>query len=118
MIYRRGNGIYNWLTGEEVFNWTKAGVYPPVNATQYRDEYPSYFGGDKYLGYGGNGEYRWVYLADLTMSEPLQFPEKLKSFSDHLTVLNDTYCVYYDQYGWFLLNYNTGEEETILMFDN
>lgn len=28
-----------------------------------------------------------------------------------------TYCVYYDIHGWFLWNYNTGEEETIYMFE-
>lgn len=109
-------GIYDWLTWEKVFDWEEAGVYPPVSATQYRDDYLSYFGGDKYLGFGGDKEYRWVYLKDLTMSEPLQFPAKLGS--GDLMVLNDTYCVYVDEYGWFLLNYNTGEEETIMMFDN
>ena len=70
-----------------------------------------YFGGDKYLGKKGD-EYRWVNLTDLTMSDPLPFPE-----GKNITILNDTYCIYKDNYGWFLWNYNTGEEETIVMFE-
>lgn len=85
---------------------------------EYRNEYLCYFGGDKYLGFSDrNGkEYRWVNLNDLTMSDPLPFPEGLSS--DQLTILNDTYCVYRDKYGWFLWNYNTGEEESIVMFES
>lgn len=53
-------------------------------------------------------------LKDLTMSDPLPFPDVSES---NLTILNDTYCVYEDKYGWFLWNYSTGEEETIVMFE-
>ncbi len=108
------DSIYNWLTGEVVFDWEEAGVYPPVSTNQYRDHFLCYFGGDQYLGYNGS-EFRWVNLKDLSMSDPLTFPN---SVSDAITVLNDTYCVYYDEYGWFLWNYNTGAEETIMTFDN
>ena len=47
------------------------------------------------------------------MSDPLPFPE-----GKNVTILNDTYCVYEDSYGWFLWNYNDGTEETIVTFDN
>lgn len=113
-----GYSIIDWVTGEEVFNCIEAGVYSPVSATQYRDHLLCYFGGDKYLGFNyDKKEYRWVNLKDLTMSDPLPFPESVANSSDHVTILNDTYCVYYDSYGWFLWNYNTGEEETIYMFE-
>ena len=102
----KGNGIYNRVTGEEVFKCND--VYLPALGGL------SYFGGDKYLGKNGN-EYRWVNLTDLSMSDPLPFPDVHESY---LTILDDTYCVYEDQYGWFLWNYNTGEEETIMLFDN
>ena len=48
------------------------------------------------------------------MSDPLPFPDVHRS---NLVILDDTYCVYEDQYGWFLWNYNTGEEETIVLFE-
>lgn len=99
-----GSSIYDSVTGEEVFNSNAVGVYPPVEGL-------CYFGGDKYLGYN-NKEYRWVNLKDLTMSDPLPFPQVDASY---ITILDDTYCVYRDQYGWFLWNYSTGEEEPILM---
>ena len=51
-------------------------------------------------------------MAFITVSDPLPFPE-----GTTVTILNDTYCVYKDKYGWFLWNYNTGEEETIVMFE-
>lgn len=101
--------IYESTTGEQVFNCDEAGVYPPLDKYNM---FSCYFGGDKYLGCSNN-EIRWVNLTDLSMSDPLPFPEK----SDELYVLNDTYCVYKDNYGWFLWNYNTGEEETIMMFN-
>ena len=105
--YTDSQGVYNRLTGEQVF--------------EYGDLYPSaamrlnsfcYWGGDQYLGCKQD-EYRWVNLKDGTMSEPLKFPE------DNYVcfILNETYCVYRDDYGWFLWNYNTGEEETIYMFE-
>ena len=84
-------------------------LYPAVS--EWMHDNLCYFGGDKYLGVK-NKEYRWVNLKDLTMSDPLPFPEGKK-----VTVLNDTYCVYEDQYGWFLWNYSTGEEETIVLFE-
>lgn len=102
--YARKSGIiYDRVTGEQVFEC----------GTLYGPAYENlcYFGGDKYLGYKNN-EYRWVNLTDLSMSDPLPFPRGKK-----VTVLNDTYCVYEDKYGWFLWNYNTGEEETIVMFE-
>lgn len=112
------DSIIDRVTGEEVFNCKEAGVYPPASANEYRDHFLCYFGGDKYLGFDYNKkEYRWVNLKDLTMSDPLPFPESVANSSDHVTILNDTYCVYYDSYGWFLWNYNTGEEETIYMFE-
>lgn len=107
--------IYDSTTGEQVFDCNEAGVYPPADFHSSCYYYSCYFGGDKYLG-SNNGEYRWVNLTDLSMSDPLQFP-KLTSTTP-LCVLNDTYCVYKDRYGWFLLNYNTGEEETIMLFEN
>ncbi len=99
------DGIYDIVTGERVFEYGE--LYR--GATKL-----CYFGGDKYLGYNGS-EYRWVNLTDLSMSEPLPFPEV-----DYvsLSILNDTYCVYQDGYGLFLWNYNDGTEETIVMFDN
>ena len=51
-------------------------------------------------------------MAFITVSDPLPFPE-----GTTVTILNDTYCGYKDKYGWFLWNYNTGEEETIVMFE-
>lgn len=111
----KGDSIIDWVTGEEVFNCKEAGVYPPASADEYRDNYLCYFGGDQYLGYS-NKEYRWVNLKDLTMSDPLPFPNKYNSASE-MVILDDTYCAYYDIYGWFLWNYNTGEEETIVLFE-
>ena len=103
----RNDGIYDRLTGEQVFEYGE--LYPAVS--RWLDDSLCYFGGDKYLGVK-NKEYRWVNLKDLSMSDPLPFPE-----GKSVTVLNDTYCVYEDQYGWFLWNYNTGEEETIVLFE-
>lgn len=103
----RRDGIYDYVTGEQVLEYGE--LYPAVS--EWMHDNLCYFGGDKYLGVK-NKEYRWVNLKDLTMSDPLPFPEGKK-----VTVLNDTYCVYEDQYGWFLWNYSTGEEETIVMFE-
>lgn len=103
----RNDGIYDRLTGEQVFEYGE--LYPAVS--RWLDDSLCYFGGDKYLGVK-NKEYRWVNLKDLSMSDPLPFPE-----GKSVTVLNDTYCVYEDSYGWFLWNYNTGEEETIALFE-
>lgn len=106
--YTDAKGVYNRLTGEQVF--------------EYGDLYPSaamklnsfcYWGGDQYLGCKQD-EYRWVNLKDGTMSEPLKFPEDYYDFF----ILNETYCVYRDDYGWFLWNYNDGTEETIVTYDN
>ncbi|MCM1388362.1 MAG: hypothetical protein NC231_13620 [Bacillus sp. (in: Bacteria)] len=85
---------------------------PPIN--EYTNYYINnfYFGGDKYLGCK-NGEYRWINLTALSMSEPLPFPE-----GKYVTILDDTYCIYEDEYGLFLWNYNDGTEETILMYEN
>lgn len=111
--YRDYNGVvYDSSTGEVVFEYGE--LYPVANGNGVSLHSLSYFGGDKYLGYK-NGEYRWVNLTDLSMSDPLLFPE---GTIEYITILNDTNCVYRDKYGWFLWNYNTGEEETILMFDN
>lgn len=102
--YARKSGIiYDRVTGEQVFEC----------GTLHGPAYGNlcYFGGDKYLGYK-NYEYRWVNLTDLSMSDPLPFPR-----GKAVTILNDTYCVYEDEYGWFLWNYNTGEEETIVLFE-
>ncbi|MCM1154453.1 MAG: hypothetical protein NC392_03745 [Roseburia sp.] len=98
------DGIYDIITGEQIFEWGE--LYAP--------KYGGYFGGDKYLGYSKrNNEYRWVNLTDLSMSDPLPFPE-----GKSVTILNDTYCIYSDNYGWFLWNYNDGTEETIVMYEN
>ncbi len=108
-----GDGIYDRVTGEKVFEYGE--LYRPN--TDYGGL--SYFGGDQYLG-DKNGEFRWVNLTDLSMSDPLPFPENDPKDSNYITdkiILNDTYCVYKDKYGWFLWNYNTGEEETIVMFE-
>ena len=105
----RNDGIYDRLTGEQVFEYGE--LYPAVG--DWTHPKLCYFGGDKYLGVK-NKEYRWVNLKDLTMSDPLPFPDVSES---NLTILNDTYCVYEDKYGWFLWNYSTGEEETIVMFE-
>lgn len=104
----RNDGIYDRLTGEQIFEY--GDLYPAVS--EWGHDNLCYFGGDKYLGVKDN-EYRWVNLKDLSMSDPLPFPEDTYS----LNVLNDTYCVYSDKYGYFLWNYNTGEEETIVMFE-
>ena len=110
------HGILNRVTGEQVFNWDDAGVYPAASTNRYLNGCYCYFGDDRYLGYSErNKEYRWINLTDLSMSEPLPFPNVS---SDSITILNDTYCVYRDRYGLFLWNYNTGEEETIMLFDN
>lgn len=72
----------------------------------------SYFGGDRYLGvYDYN--YRWFSLVDGTMSEPLPLPEEYTG----LMILSDEYCMYGDEYGYFLWNYNTGEEEPVVLFE-
>lgn len=106
----RNGVVYDRITGEQVFEY--GDLYPAGD--NWSDHYLRYFGGDKYLAKKGS-EYRWVSLTDLSMSDPLPFPEgKEKS----AIILDDTYCVYNDQYGWFLWNYNTGEEETIVMFNN
>lgn len=101
------DGIYDRITGEQVFEYGE--LYPAASDDSRGNL--CYFGGDKYLGFKDR-EYRWVNLKDLSMSDPLPFPE-----GKYVTILNDTYCVYEDQYGWFLWNYNTGEEETIYMFE-
>lgn len=111
VIYADNNdGISDIITGEQVFEYGE--LYAPL----YSDL--KYFGGEKYLGYGKNYIYdtfecRWVNLTDLSMSEPLLFP-----YGKDYTILNDTYCIYCDSYGWFLWNYNDGIEETIMMFDD
>ncbi len=103
----RRDGIYDYAAGEQVLEYGE--LYPAVS--EWGHDNLCYFGGDKYLGVK-NKEYRWVNLKDLTMSDPLPFPEGKK-----VTILNDTYCAYEDQYGWFLWNYNTGKEETIVLFE-
>lgn len=103
--------VYNILTGEEVF--TYGVLYKSTMADSYQTL--SYFGGDTYIGVttgSGRNEYRWVNLKDNNMSDPLTFPEA------NTTIVDDTYCVYRDEYGVFLWNYNTGEEETIMMFQS
>lgn len=104
----RNDGVYDRLTGEQVFEY--GDLYPAVS--EWGHDNLCYFGGDKYLGVKDK-EYRWVNLKDLSMSDPLPFPE-----GKMVTILDDTYCVYEDSYGWFLWNYNDGTEETIVMFDN
>ena len=94
------NTVFDLSTGEAVFELGE--LYKPV----------AYFGGDRYIGYGGSPrEYRWVDLSTRTMSDPLKLPDKLFS----LYFLNETYCIYTDEYGVFLWNYETGEETTIFM---
>ena len=106
----REDGIYDRVTGEQIFAYGE--LYAPVCVADKGDSRNCYFGGDKYLG-SNRSEIRWVNLTDLSMSAPLPFPEKYED----LYILNDTYCAYKDDYGWFLWNYNTGEEETIVMFE-
>ena len=111
----REDGIYDWVTGEQVFAYGE--LYAPVCAADKGDSRNCYFGGDKYLG-SNRSEYRWINLTDLSMSDPLPFPKKeAGDYAFEMYILNDTYCVYKDKYGWFLWNYNTGEEETIVMFE-
>ena len=105
----RRDGIYDYATGEQVLEYGE--LYPAVS--EWGHDNLCYFGGDKYLGVK-DSEYRWVNLKDLSMSDPLPFPDVHRS---NLVILDDTYCVYEDQYGWFLWNYNTGEEETIVLFE-
>ena len=105
----RRDGIYDYATGEQVLEYGE--LYPAVS--EWGHDNLCYFGGDKYLGVK-DSEYRWVNLKDLSMSDPLPFPDVHRS---NLFILDDTYCVYEDQYGWFLWNYNTGEEETIVLFE-
>lgn len=108
------NGIYDRVTGALVFEY--GDLYRPFD---YDGQQLCYFGGDKYLGFS-NDEFRWVNLTDLSMSDPLPFPEDSSSLLGNMQmfILNDTYCVYWDQYGVFLWNYNDGTEETIMMFEN
>lgn len=80
------DGVYDRVTGEQVFEYGE--LYPAVNNKSGL----CYFGGDKYLGCKNN-EYRWVSLTDLSMSDPLPFPE-----GKDVVVLNDTYCAYEDSY--------------------
>lgn len=103
--YTDEKGVYNRISGEQVFEYGE--LYPSASL---QDNTFCYWGGEKYLGYK-DGEYRWVNLMDLSMSDPLPFPEGT------VTIVNDTYCAYSDNYGIFLWNYNTGEEETIKMFE-
>lgn len=105
------NVIYDRTTEEPVFECGE--LYPPACVVN-RAFNLCYFGGDKYFG-KTRSEARWVNLTDLSMSDPLPFPTLESEYS--LFILNDTYCVYKDKYGWFLWNYNTGEEETIVMFE-
>lgn len=105
--FSSSDGIYDRITGELVFEYGEL-----YKAACHFNDNQCYFGGDKYLGYNG-GEYRWVSLTDLSMSDPLPFPE-----GKVVTILNDTYCVYEDKYGWFLWNYNDGTEETIMLYEN
>ena len=105
----RRDGIYDYATGEQVLEYGE--LYPAVS--EWGHDNLCYFGGDKYLGVK-DSEYRWVNLKDLSMSDPLPFPDVHRS---NLFILDDTYCVYEDKYGWFLWNYNTGEEETIVLFE-
>ena len=99
--------FYDITTGETVFELGE--LYAPVEGDIGGK---IYFGGDSYIGYKDK-EYRIVNLANDTMSEPLPLPENYL----HLYFLNDTYCVYDDQYGIFLWNYLTGEETTIVMYE-
>lgn len=106
-----GQKIFDRITNEEVF------TYGVLYKSTVGDDYKtlSYFGGDEYIGVsrsGGVNEYRWVNLKDSSMSEPFQIPENTNT-----TIVDDTYCVYRDSYGVFLWNYITGEEETIVLFE-
>ena len=103
--YTDEKGVYNRISGEQVFEYGE--LYPSASL---QDNTFCYWGGEKYLGYK-DGEYRWVNLTDLSMSDPLLFPEGT------VTIVNDTYCAYYDNYGIFLRNYIDGTEETIVLFD-
>lgn len=105
------DGIYDRVTGEQVFEYGE--LYQPDYDVFCIGDY--YFGGDKYLGYK-DFDFRWVNLTDLSMSESLPFPPKMGAVS--VIILDDTYCIYKDEYGWFLWNYNDGTEEMIVMFDN
>ena len=94
--------VYDILTGEQVGELGDLYV-PPFETT--------YFDGEKYIG-TQNGEYRWVNLADGTMSDPLKLPEEYQG----LLFIDDTYCVYRDEYGIFCWNFTTGEEQPVVMF--
>ena len=97
--------FYDVTTGETVLKLGE--VYEPAERCG-----KIYFGGDSYIGYKDK-EYRMVNLANGTMSDPLTLPEKYNG----LYFLTDTYCAYSDDYGIFLWNYLTGEETTIVMFE-
>lgn len=97
-------GIFDSITGECIFKLD--GLPEPVNGIM------CYFGGDEYLGRNNDG-YCWVNLKTGAVSDPLPFPEGVNNG----IIVSDTYYVYEDEYGWFLWNYNTGKEETILLFD-
>lgn len=107
------DGIYDFITGEQVFEYGELYCAPSYvfGASAIPSNYLCYFGGDKYLGTDGS-EYRWVSLTDRSMSDPLPFPETY----EELHILDDTYCVYLDEYGYFLWNYNDGTEEPIMVF--
>lgn len=109
-----GDGIYDRVTGERVFEYGE--LYRSPLSYDGLDVSQCYFGGDKYLGFNGD-EFRWVSLTDMSMSDPLPFPEYFGSGGVD-TILDDTYCIYSDEYGVFLRNYNDGTEETIMMYDN
>lgn len=97
--------VYDLSTGEAVFEF--GDLYAPAVGTG-----TIYFGGDRYIGYSNSTrEYRWVDLSTCTMSDPLKLPD----YPSNLCFLNETYCIYTDQYGVFLWNYETGEETTIFM---
>ena len=102
--------VYDILTGEQVGELGE--LYLPTDANYVAQEITrTYFDGEKYIGASGM-EYRWVNLADGTMSDPLKLPEK---YQGHLFI-DDTYCVYHDEYGIFYWNFTTGEEQPVVMF--
>lgn len=95
-----GYEVFDITTGESVFE-SEGDIYPVY-----------YFGGDSCITANKKtGERQLLNLKDGTLSEPLKFPEDTLSSE----ILNETYLIYQDKFGYFLWNMHTGEEETIAL---
>lgn len=99
--------VYDRTTGEAVYKFDQG--YMPATGRG-----PVYFGGDSVICCNVNNpkDIRWLDLTDGSLSDPLILPEAY----NYLYLLDDTTCVYCDQYGIFLWDYTTGEEQTIVMY--